>query len=217
MKRSFLEQMSKERTYRLLVVDIAYQTFTAVSLPPRTRSKREQKPFEQTARRYECFERQLLKSENNRAYSLVVMEVTGSYWVALETAWYPVAVYLSDIFKGWRTSFAMSVASLSQAHFFAQAQFKRAENDALEAETLANLTQALVLSSWTLQFQIYHKLMPRLVKRASFLELRTQVNNPLHVLPVFPVVVPSIQNAWSVSLRSSICTLLRQDVHKALG
>lgn len=62
---------------------------------------------------------------------LVVMEATGSYWVALATALY-------------HAGFAVSVINPAQAHYFAKAQLRRAKNNALDAEMLAEL--ALVLT-----------------------------------------------------------------------
>jgi transposase len=176
-----LEQMSMKRSYRLFVgVDIAYQTFTAASLLPGTKTKREQKPFEQTVQGFERFQHQLLKSESDPSAILVVMEATGSYWVALATTLH-------------QAGFAVSVINPAQAHFFAKAQLKRAKNDALDAEILAELAQALLPACWTPPPQIYHELLQRLAQRASLLELRTQVNNQLHALSVSPVVVASVR------------------------
>ena len=65
---------------------------------------------------------------------LMVMEATASYWMSLATT-------LSQ------AGFAVSVSNPAQAHHFAKAHLKRAKTDALDAQTLAELAQALVAST----------------------------------------------------------------------
>ena len=55
-----MEQPGMKPMYRLFVgVDIAYQAFTAASLLPAAKPKRESKPFEQTAQGFEQFQKRL--------------------------------------------------------------------------------------------------------------------------------------------------------------
>jgi len=54
----------------------------------------------------------------------VVMEATGSYWIALATT-------LAH------TGYRVSVINPAQAHHFAKALLKRAKTDAIDAQTLA--------------------------------------------------------------------------------
>lgn len=109
------------------------------------------------------------------------MEATGSYWVALATALF-------------HAGFAVSVINPVQAHHFARAQLKQAKNDVLDAQTIAELAQALVPACWTPPPRIYHELHQRLAQRASLLEWRTQITNQLHALSVSPEVVPTVRD-----------------------
>ena len=87
----------------------------------------------------------------------------------------------------------MSVINPAQAHHFAKAQLKRAKNDVLDAQTLAELAQALLPERWTPPPHIYDELHQRLAQRRSFLEVRTQINTQLHALVVTPVVIPAVR------------------------
>jgi transposase len=109
------------------------------------------------------------------------MEATGSYWVALATTLY-------------HAGFAVSVINPVQAHHFAKAQLKRAKNDVLDAQTIAELAQALLPACWTPPPRIYHELHQRLAQRASLLQWRTQITNQLHALSVSPEVVPPVRD-----------------------
>jgi transposase len=94
----------------------------------------------------------------------------------------------------YHAGFAVSVINPAQAHHFAKAQLKRAKNDVLDAQTIAQLAQALVPPCWTPPPRIYHELHQRLAQRASLLEWRTQINNQLHALSVSPEVVPTVRD-----------------------
>jgi transposase len=75
----------------------------------------------------------------------------------------------------------------------AKAQLKRAKNDILDAQTLAELAQALVPACWTPPPQIYYELQQRLAQRVSLIQWRTQVNTQLHALSVAPTRVPAVR------------------------
>lgn len=168
-------------SYQFFVgVDIAYRDFTVASLAPGAKPKREPKPFEQTTSGFKHFQDLLRETNLEPASILVVMEATGSYWMAL-------AVSLHH------AGFAVSVINPAQAHYFAKAQLKRAKNDALDAQTLAELALALVPACWTPPPQMYHELHQRLAQRVNLQELRTHVNNQLHALSVSPVIVPEVR------------------------
>lgn len=84
-----MEQKDLKRSYRLFVgVDIASPDFTATSVAAGTLPTREAKSYEQTAHGFERFMKRLQESCILPAEILVVMEATGSYWVALATALY---------------------------------------------------------------------------------------------------------------------------------
>jgi transposase len=175
-----LEQRSTKRNYRLCVgVDIASRDFTAASIVPEAKPTREPHPYEQTAHGCERFQKRLQESGVPALETLVVMEATGSYWIALATA--------LD-----HAGFAVSIINPAQAHYFAKAQLKRAKNDALDAQTIAELAQALVPACCTPPPQIYYELQQRLAQRASLLQWRTQVNNQSHALSVSPHVVSTV-------------------------
>jgi transposase len=168
------EQKDTKRSYRLFVgVDIAYRDFTA-SLVQGTKTTREPHPYPQTAPGFERFQKRLKESEVPPSDTLVVMEATGSYWVG--SYWVALATTL------YHAGFAVSVINPVQAHHFAKAQLKRAKNDVLDAQTIAELAQALVPACWTPPPRIYHELHQRLAQRASLLEWRTQMNNQLLLL-----------------------------------
>jgi transposase len=166
---------------RLFVgVDIAYRDFTAALLVPGEQAKCEPTAFVQTAEGFALLQQRLGASGLEPASILVVMEATGSYWMALATTLH-------------QAGFAVSVINPAQAHHFAKAQLKRSKNDVLDAQTLAELAQALLPERWAPPPHIYYELQQRLAQRSSFLELRTQVSNQLHALSVSPVVVPAVR------------------------
>jgi transposase len=176
-----LEQMRTKPIYQLFVgVDIAYRTFTAAMLAPGAKPKRKPKAYTQTIQDFERFQKRLRDHGIEPAAILVVMEATGSYWVALATCLY-------------QAGFAISVINPAQAHYFAKAQLRQAKNDALDAEILAELAQALLPARWMPPPQIYHELHQRLAQRANWLDLRTQVSNQLHALSVSSVPIPAVQ------------------------
>jgi transposase len=176
-----VEQKITKQSYQLFVgVDIAFREFTAASLVAGAKPTRESRPYAQTGPGFERFHRRLQESGVAPGDILVVMEATGSYWIALATTLY-------------HAGYAVSVINPAQAHYFAKAQLKRAKNDALDAQTIAELAQALVPACWTPPPQIYYELQQRLAQRASLLQWRTQVNNQLHALSASQMVVPSVR------------------------
>jgi transposase len=168
-------------SYRLFVgVDIAYRDFTSALLLPGGKAQSEPKAFAQTSEGFEHFQQRLLTSGLEPTSILIVMEATGSYWMALATTLH-------------QAGFAVSVINPAQAHHFAKAQLKRAKNEVLDAQTLAELAQALLPERWTPPPSICYELQQRLAQRSSFLELRTQISNQLHALEVTPVVIPAVR------------------------
>ena len=106
--------MDDERVaYRLYVgVDIAADTFTAAWLAP---GGQPEMPFtgEQAAPGFAALARHLQETGAPPGETLVVLEATGSYWVAL-------AVALHE--AGYR----VAAINPRQAHHFAKAQLRRA-------------------------------------------------------------------------------------------
>ena len=95
-------------------------------------------PFtgEQTPAGFAALQRRLQATASPPAATLVVLEATGNYWVAL-------AVALHE--AGYR----VAVVNPRQAHHFAKAQLRRAKTDALDARDLAQLAAALRPAPWT--------------------------------------------------------------------
>ncbi|GAC1411820.1 MAG: hypothetical protein PVS3B3_30380 [Ktedonobacteraceae bacterium] len=122
-----MDQLGRKTVYRLFVGgDSAYRTFTAASLLPERNPKREPMPFEQTVQGFEQFQKRLRALGMDPAATLVVMEATGNYWIAL-------AMVLHQ------AGFAVSVVNPAQVHFFAKAQLKRAKNDAPSCRDLSGV------------------------------------------------------------------------------
>jgi transposase len=176
-----MEQKRTERNDHVCVgVDSAYRDFPA-SLLQGARTTREPHPYPQTASGFERFQKRLEESGVLPSDTLIVMEATGSDWVALATT-------LSQ------AGFAVSVIHPVQAHHVANAQRKRAKNDGLDAQTMAALAHALVPACWTPPPRISQELHQRLAQRASLLEWRTQINHHLHALSGAPEGVPPVRN-----------------------
>ena len=71
--------MSTKPAYQLFVgVDIAYRTFTAASLAPGAKPKREPKAYAQTAQDFERFQKRLHEHGIEPADILVVREQQGA-------------------------------------------------------------------------------------------------------------------------------------------
>jgi transposase len=166
--------------YHLYVgVDIAADTFTAAWL---VAGGTPTAPItgEQTPAGYAGLQRRLKASGVAPAETLVVVEATGNYWVAL-------AVTLHE--AGYR----VSVVNPLRAHHFAKAQLRRAKTDALDARDLAQLALALCPASWTPPPAVYHEVRQRLVARDALLDMRQQARNQRHALLRWPVVVEGVR------------------------
>src|SRR6266536_3445140 len=99
-------------------VDIAAATFAACwtsSRVPRDRAS----TFAQTPDGFAAFQEQLHASGIPPAETLVVLEATGSYWVALAVALH-------------QAGYAVSVANPAQVHNYARSLPRRAKTDALD-------------------------------------------------------------------------------------
>ena len=166
--------------YQLYVgIDVAADTFTAAWLAP---GGSPPAPFsgEQTPAGFSALQRRLQAMTAQPAATLVVLEATGNYWVAL-------AVALHE--AGYR----VAVVNPRQAHHFAKAQLRRAKTDALDARDLAQLAAALRPAPWTPPPAVYHEVRQRLVARDGLLAMRTQARNQRHALLQWPVVVEGVR------------------------
>ena len=104
-------------------IDVAADTFTAAWLTP---GGTPSPPFagEQAPAGFAALQRRLRAIAAEPGATLVVLEATGNYWVALAVALHA---------AGYR----VSVVNPRQAHHFAKAQLRRAKTDALDARDLA--------------------------------------------------------------------------------
>jgi transposase len=89
-------------------VDIAAKDFTAATMLPHDKPKLYPKPFPQTQAGFQHFCQHLQIHGVTANQHLIVMEATGSYWIAL-------AVALHE------AGFVVSVVNPAQAHYFAKA------------------------------------------------------------------------------------------------
>lgn len=160
-------------------IDIAAATFTAAWLPtggkPSAPLTRGQDPAG-----YAALQERLRRTAVSPADTLVVLEATGSYWVAL-------AVTLHE------AGYGVSVINPLQAHHFAKAQLRRAKTDNLDAQDLAQLAATLRPARWTPPPAIFHEVRQRLLARDALITMRQQARNQRHALLQWPVVIASVR------------------------
>ena len=195
--------------YQLYVgIDVAAETFVAAWLAPGG------KPVtgEQTPAGCAALQRRLRATAVAPIATLVVLEATGNYWVAL-------AVALHE--AGYR----VAVVNPRQAHHCAKAQLRRAKTDALDARDLARLAAALRPAPWSPPPAVDHEVRQRLVARDGLLAMRTQARNQRHALPQWPVVVAAVRQHLDelvadldrrvVTLEAEIAAILKESVWAA--
>ena len=149
-------------TYRLFAgADIAATSFAAswtTTTSPRERAL----TFAQTPDGFTAFQDRLRSLGVPEAETLVVIEATSSYWVAL-------AVSLHE------AGFAVAVVNPAHVHNYALSLPRRAKTDALDARVLAQFAaERQPPAPWTPPPQVYHELRQRLVARDGLLSMRQQ-------------------------------------------
>lgn len=160
-------------SYQLYVgIDIAATSFTAAWLPPGG-APTPPVTHPQASQGYAALQRQLGATGSAPAAALVVLEATGSYWVALAVALHA-------------AGYGVSVINPLQAHHFAKDQLRRAKTDPLDTQNLAQLATAL-------QPAVYHEVRQRLTARDALVTMRQQTRNQRHALVQWPVVVASVR------------------------
>lgn len=192
-------------------IDIAAATFTAAWLAP---GGQPTAPFtrDQTPAGYAALQQRLRATGTPPAGTAVVLEATGTYWVAL-------AVTLHE------AGYHVSVVNPLQAHHFAKAQLRRAKTDALDAQDLAQLAATLRPPRWTPPPAVYHEVRQRLVARDGLLTMRQQARNQRHALLQWPVVVAGVRqqldeviadlDARIATLEAEIAAVLEQSAWAA--
>lgn len=199
-------------TIRLYVgIDIAAETFTAAWLIPQG------KPTapctrDQTPAGYSALQQRLQTAGAPPAATAVVLEATGTSWVAL-------AVTLHE------AGYHVSVINPLQAQHCAKAQLRRAKTDALDAQDLAQLAATLRPPRWTPPPPVYHEVRQRLVARDGFPTMRQPARNQRHALRQWPVVIAAVRqqrdaliadrDARIATLEAAIAAALKHSVWAA--
>lgn len=171
--------MAPSPTYTLFVgVDIAAATFTAVwGIDPH----RPHRPhtFAQTADGFLALQQHLAATAVPPSATLVVLEATGSYWVALAVALH-------------HAGYQVGVLNPALVHNYAKSLAHRAKTDALDAQVLWQFARERQPCVWTPPPAVYHELRQRLVARDALAEMRQQVRNQRHALQQWPIVIATV-------------------------
>jgi transposase len=186
-------------------VDIAAKTFTATWGPtssPRVRPA----VFAQTPEGFAAFHHDLSLTGLPPDATLIVMEATGSYWVAL-------AVYLHA------AGYHVSVVNPAHIHYYTKSLPRRSKTDALDAHVLWQFATERVVQHWTPPPMVYHELRQRLVARDALAEMRQQARNQRHAMQQWPTIVDTVIDHFDAieaelderlaRLDAEIATLLR--------
>jgi transposase len=163
---------SQERAF--VGIDIAAATFVAV-----WQDEHRPSSFAQSPMGWAAFLAALDAAHLPPAQTIVVMEATGSYWVAL-------AVTLHA------AGFHVAVMNPAVIHNFAKTLPRRSKTDALDAHLLRQFARERQPAVWTPPPAIYHELHQRLVARDALTEMRQQARNQCHAVSQWPVHVPSV-------------------------
>jgi transposase len=169
--------MSALPPYQAFVgVDLAATTFVAV-----WQDDRRPTSFAQSPAGWAAFLDALAAAELAPPQTLIVMEATGSYWVAL-------AVRLYD------AGYAVAVINPRVSHNYAKTLPRRSKTDALDAQVLRQFAseRQRELVRWSPPPAVYHELRQRLVARDALTEMRQQARNQRHAITQWPVQVASV-------------------------
>ncbi|GAC1651364.1 MAG: hypothetical protein NVS4B8_26250 [Herpetosiphon sp.] len=165
--------------YRCFVgVDIAAASFTAIWTTDGTMQPKAL-TFSQSASGFAAFQQQHQATRIAPAQTLIVLEATGSYWIAL-------AVTLHD------AGYAVAVLNPAQLHNYAQSLPRRGKTDALDAQVFMRFAAERKPTPWMPPPTVYHELRQRLVARDGLLSMRQQARNQRHALKQWPVTVTSV-------------------------
>lgn len=182
-------------------VDIAATSFTAAWF-----GGHQPVAFPQTTDGYVAFQRRLLGEARPPAAVHIVMEATGSYWVALAVA----------LHSAW---YHVSVVNPRVIHNYAKTLPRRSKTDALDAHVIRQFAQERQPADWTPPPDHYHALRQRLVARDAIAEMRQQARNQRHAVQQWPIQTPEVVAhfaAIEAELDGRIATLdaeIRQVLH----
>ncbi|MDQ6695036.1 MAG: IS110 family transposase [Chloroflexota bacterium] len=165
--------------YRCFVgIDIAAASFTAIWTTDGTMQPKAV-TFSQSANGFSALQQQLQATCVAAAQTLIVMEATGSYWIAL-------AVTLHQV------GYVIAVLNPAQLHNYVQSLPRRSKTDVLDAQVLVRFAAERKPAPWTPPPAVYHELRQRLVARDGLLSMRQQARNQRHALKQWPVMVASV-------------------------
>lgn len=186
--------------YQLFVgVDIAAKTFTATwACDPAQAPKAV--TFEQSPASYAAFQERLAATAVTPKATLIVLEATGSYWIALAVAMH-------------QAGYVVSVLNPGQVSQFARSLPRRSKTDTLDAQVLIRFAAERLPDAWCPPAQVYHELRQRLVVRDGLLEMRTQARNQRHAIQQWPVRISSALEALDTviaELDDQVTTLERE-------
>jgi transposase len=131
---------------------------------------------------------------------LIVLEATGTYWVAL-------AVALHE------AGFVVSVVHPVHVVNYAKSLTRRAKTDPRDAQLLVRFATERHPPAWTPPPLVYHELRQRLVARDALVEMRQQARNHRHAFVQWPVQVAAVKeqlDAVIADLNHRIVTLERE-------
>jgi len=165
--------------YRLFTgIDVAAKTFTATWTADRAQYA-PSVTLAQTSAGIAQFQQHLQATGIAPAETLVVLEATGSYWMALAVALHT-------------AGFAVSVVNPTQTHNWAKSLSRRGKTDPIDARMLTQFAAERQPATWTPPPTIYHELRQRLTARDALLAVRQQMRNQRHALAQWPVSVPAV-------------------------
>lgn len=174
-----MDSLPASPPYRCFVgVDIAAATFT-VRWMTDGRMLPRALTFAQSPAGFAALQEQLQATGIGPAETLVVVEATGSDWVAL-------AVTLHE------AGSAGAVLHPAQRHTYATSLPRRGKTDALGAQVFVRVAAKRQPTPWTPPPAVYHELRQRLVTCDGVLSMRQQARNQRHALQQWPVMVASV-------------------------
>ncbi len=185
-------------------VDIAAETSTA-SWARRDEPPTTPRTFAQTPEGYRQFIAALQCTAVVPSQTLLVLEATSSYWIALAVALH-------------QAQYAVRVVNPAHVHNFAKSLPRRSKTDPLDAQLLLQFAIERQPAGWTPPPEVYHELRQRLVARDALLEMRQQARNHRHALLPWPVQIMSVKDqleAVIMDLDERIATL-EQEIQAVL-
>lgn len=172
--------MRTSSPYQLFVgIDVAATTFT-VSWSFDADSPGKAVTLPQTPGGYADLQQRLLASSREPSATLIVLEATGSYWVALAVALH-------------QAGFVVSVVHPVHVVNYAKSRTRRAKTDPRDAQLLVHFAVERQPPAWTPPPQVYHELRQRLVARDALVEMRQHARNHRHAFIQWPVQVVAVK------------------------